>query len=120
MCWARKTRQPSRGPKQTSPRASSRPRRRSSSTGWVVPRRGSSLPPPKDSMPIYVVGVNFKEYKAMDTVVSIASCTTQCSTQFTMVVHEKFGMMGGLMTMMHAMTATQHCTATCAVRPKLP
>merc|ERR1711972_621541 len=63
--------------------------------------------PPKDSVPIYVVGVNHKEYKATDTVVSNASCTTNCLAPLTKVVHEKFGIVEGLMTTVHAMTATQ-------------
>merc|ERR1711862_771258 len=63
--------------------------------------------PPKDSVPIYVVGVNHEEYKASDTVVSNASCTTNCLAPLTKVVHEKFGIVEGLMTTVHAMTATQ-------------
>merc|ERR1711976_786437 len=63
--------------------------------------------PPKDSVPIYVVGVNHKEYKPTDTVVSNASCTTNCLAPLTKVVHDKFGIVEGLMTTVHAMTATQ-------------
>merc|ERR1712007_42417 len=63
--------------------------------------------PPKDAVPIYVVGVNHKEYKTTDTVVSNASCTTNCLAPLTKVVHEKFGIVEGLMTTVHAMTATQ-------------
>jgi glyceraldehyde 3-phosphate dehydrogenase len=63
--------------------------------------------PPKDSVPIYVVGVNHHEYKTTDTVVSNASCTTNCLAPLTKVVHEKFGIVEGLMTTVHAMTATQ-------------
>merc|ERR1739846_115782 len=63
--------------------------------------------PPKDSVPIYVMGVNHKDYKASDTVVSNASCTTNCLAPLTKVVHEKFGIVEGLMTTVHAMTATQ-------------
>merc|ERR1712060_137139 len=63
--------------------------------------------PPKDAVPIYVVGVNHKEYKASDTVVSNASCTTNCLAPLTKVIHEKFGIVEGLMTTVHAMTATQ-------------
>merc|ERR1712066_205628 len=65
------------------------------------------LAPPKDAVPIYVMGVNHKEYKASDTVVSNASCTTNCLAPLTKVVHEKFGIVEGLMTTVHAMTATQ-------------
>merc|ERR1711994_984428 len=63
--------------------------------------------PPKDSVPIYVVGVNHKDYQASDTVVSNASLTTNCLAPLTKVVHEKFGIVEGLMTTVHAMTATQ-------------
>merc|ERR1712117_408768 len=63
--------------------------------------------PPKDAVPIYVVGVDHKDYKASDTVVSNASCTTNCLAPLTKVVHEKFGITEGLMTTVHAMTATQ-------------
>merc|ERR1712241_628339 len=63
--------------------------------------------PPKDAVPIYVVGVNHKDYKTSDTVVSNASCTTNCLAPLTKVVHEKFGITEGLMTTVHAMTATQ-------------
>merc|ERR1711972_534048 len=63
--------------------------------------------PPKDSVPIYVVGVNHKEYKTTDTVVSNASCTTNCLAPLTKVVDQKFGIVEGLMTTVHAMTATQ-------------
>jgi len=63
--------------------------------------------PPKDSVPIYVMGVNHLDYKATDKVVSNASCTTNCLAPLTKVVHEKFGIVEGLMTTVHAMTATQ-------------
>merc|ERR1711912_223216 len=61
----------------------------------------------KDAVPIYVVGVNHTDYKTSDTVVSNASCTTNCLAPLTKVVHEKFGIVEGLMTTVHAMTATQ-------------
>merc|ERR1712031_64676 len=63
--------------------------------------------PPKDSVPIYVVGVNHTEYKTSDTVVSNASCTTNCLAPLTKVIHENYGIVEGLMTTVHAMTATQ-------------
>jgi len=63
--------------------------------------------PPKDAVPIYVIGVNHKDYKASDTVVSNASCTTNCLAPLTKVLHDKFGIVEGLMTTVHAMTATQ-------------
>merc|ERR1712216_796604 len=63
--------------------------------------------PPKDSVPIYVVGVNHTDYNPSDTVVSNASCTTNCLAPLTKVVNENFGIKEGLMTTVHAMTATQ-------------
>merc|ERR1712217_511651 len=63
--------------------------------------------PPKDAVPIYVIGVNHTEYKTTDTVVSNASCTTNCLAPLTKVVHEKFNLIEGLMTTVHATTATQ-------------
>jgi len=63
--------------------------------------------PPKDDVPIYVMGVNHTKYQASDTVVSNASCTTNCLAPLTKVIHEKFGIVEGLMTTVHAMTATQ-------------
>jgi glyceraldehyde 3-phosphate dehydrogenase len=64
--------------------------------------------PPKDNVPIYVVGVNHTEFnKDTDTVVSNASCTTNCLAPLAKVIHENFGIKEGLMTTVHAMTATQ-------------
>jgi glyceraldehyde 3-phosphate dehydrogenase len=63
--------------------------------------------PPKDAVPIYVMGVNHKDYKKTDTVVSNASCTTNCLAPIAKVVNDKFTIVEGLMTTVHAMTATQ-------------
>merc|ERR1712039_675139 len=63
--------------------------------------------PPKDAVPIYVMGVNHTEYKTTDTVVSNASCTTNCLAPLAKVVDQKFGIVEGLMTTVHATTATQ-------------
>merc|ERR1711953_760828 len=63
--------------------------------------------PPKDAVPIYVVGVNHTEYKSSDTVVSNASCTTNCLAPLAKVINDKFTIVEGLMTTVHATTATQ-------------
>merc|ERR1712154_679795 len=63
--------------------------------------------PPKDAVPIYVMGVNHKDYKASDTVVSNASCTTNCLAPLTKVINDNYGLIEGLMTTVHATTATQ-------------
>jgi glyceraldehyde 3-phosphate dehydrogenase len=64
--------------------------------------------PPKDAVPIYVVGVNHEKYnKETDTVVSNASCTTNCLAPIAKVLNDNFGIKEGLMTTVHAMTATQ-------------
>lgn len=60
-----------------------------------------------DQVPTLVMGVNHKAFKKSDTVVSNASCTTNCLAPLAKVVHEKFGIVEGLMTTVHAVTATQ-------------
>lgn len=62
--------------------------------------------PPKDDTPMFVMGVNNKEY-AGQPIVSNASCTTNCLAPLTKVIHDNFGMVEGLMTTVHAATATQ-------------
>lgn len=63
--------------------------------------------PPKDDVPMFVMGVNEEKYTKDLQVVSNASCTTNCLAPLTKVVHEKFGIIEGLMTTVHAMTANQ-------------
>merc|ERR1712076_212218 len=62
---------------------------------------------PSADAPMFVCGVNEDEYKTSDTVVSNASCTTNCLAPLTKVVNDKFGLVEGLMTTVHATTATQ-------------
>ena len=62
--------------------------------------------PSKDSTPKFVRGVNFDAYKGQD-IVSNASCTTNCLAPLAKVINDKFGIKDGLMTTVHATTATQ-------------
>lgn len=63
--------------------------------------------PSKDDTPMFVMGVNNKEYKNDMTFVSNASCTTNCLAPIAKVLHDNFGIVDGLMTTVHATTATQ-------------
>ena len=62
--------------------------------------------PSKDDTPIFVMGVNHSTYAGQD-IVSNASCTTNCLAPMAKVVHDNFGIVNGLMTTVHATTATQ-------------
>jgi len=62
--------------------------------------------PSKDDTPMFVYGVNCKSY-AGQTIISNASCTTNCLAPVAKVLDEKFGIVKGLMTTVHAATATQ-------------
>jgi len=62
---------------------------------------------PSNDAPMFVMGVNQNTYKSSMNVVSNASCTTNCLAPLAKVIHEKYGMTGGLMTTVHAVTATQ-------------
>ena len=63
--------------------------------------------PAKDDTPTFVMGVNHKELKAEYNIVSNASCTTNCLAPIAKVLNDKFGILEGLMTTIHAVTATQ-------------
>ncbi|MFN0065833.1 MAG: type I glyceraldehyde-3-phosphate dehydrogenase [Chlamydiales bacterium] len=64
--------------------------------------------PAKDGVPTFVLGVNHHEYNpAKDTILSNASCTTNCLAPITKVLLDNFGIEEGLMTTVHALTATQ-------------
>lgn len=61
-----------------------------------------------DKVPTFVVGVNHQDFDpAKDVIVSNASCTTNCLAPVAKVLHDNFGIAEGLMTTVHAMTATQ-------------
>ncbi|MFT6087518.1 MAG: glyceraldehyde 3-phosphate dehydrogenase [Glaciecola sp.] len=62
--------------------------------------------PSKDNTPMFVMGVNHAKY-AGETIVSNASCTTNCLAPIAKVLNDAFGIKDGLMTTVHATTATQ-------------
>ena len=63
--------------------------------------------PSKDDTPMFVMGVNHTTYTNDMDFVSNASCTTNCLAPVTKVLHDNFGIVEGLMTTVHATTATQ-------------
>ena len=63
--------------------------------------------PAKDDTPTFVMGVNHKKLTAAHTIVSNASCTTNCLAPIAKVLNDKFGIVEGLMSTVHAVTATQ-------------
>src|SRR3546814_3977980 len=63
--------------------------------------------PSKDDTPMFVMGVNHKSYSKDMDFGSNASCTTNCLAPLAKVLHDNFGIAEGLMTTVHATTATQ-------------
>ncbi len=63
--------------------------------------------PAKDDTPTFVMGVNHKKLTSAHTIVSNASCTTNCLAPIAKVLNDKFGIVEGLMSTVHAVTATQ-------------
>lgn len=63
--------------------------------------------PAKDGIPMFVMGVNQNDYKKDMNIVSNASCTTNCLAPLAKVIDDEFGILEGLMTTVHSVTATQ-------------
>jgi glyceraldehyde 3-phosphate dehydrogenase len=63
--------------------------------------------PPKDATPMFVMGVNHTNITKNETIFSTASCTTNCLAPLVKIMHDKFKIIQGLMTTVHAATATQ-------------
>ncbi|WP_341660977.1 type I glyceraldehyde-3-phosphate dehydrogenase [Blattabacterium cuenoti] len=72
--------------------------------------------PPKDDIPMFVMGVNHKNIKKDQNIVSNASCTTNCLSPIVKVLNDNFGISEGLMTTIHASTATQKVVDSISAR----
>lgn len=89
------------------------------STGVFISQEGASkhvnagakkvliTAPGKGNVPTYVVGVNHESYKPSDTVISNASCTTNCLAPVVKVLHQEFDIIQGMMTTTHSYTGDQ-------------
>ena len=62
---------------------------------------------PSKTIPMFVMGVNHTEVKPTDTIVSNASCTTNCLAPLAKIIHDNLEIVEGLMTTVHSVTATQ-------------
>lgn len=65
------------------------------------------LSAPSKTAPMFVMGVNHKEIKNTDTIISASSCTTNCLAPMAKIIHDEYGIIEALMTTVHAATASQ-------------
>ncbi len=65
------------------------------------------LSAPSKTAPMFVMGVNHKDIKASDTIISNASCTTNCLAPMAKLINDKLGIVEALMTTIHSVTASQ-------------
>ncbi|WP_341657368.1 type I glyceraldehyde-3-phosphate dehydrogenase [Blattabacterium cuenoti] len=72
--------------------------------------------PPKDDLPMFVMGVNHEKMRKDQNIVSNASCTTNCLSPIIKVLNDNFGISEGLMTTIHASTATQKVVDSISAR----
>ncbi len=63
---------------------------------------------PSKTAPMFVMGVNHEDVKPEDTIVSNASCTTNCLAPMAKIIHDHLGIVEGLMTTIHATTSSQY------------
>jgi len=62
---------------------------------------------PSKTAPMFVMGVNHQDVKPTDTIISNASCTTNCLAPLAKILDDEYGIVEGLMTTIHSLTATQ-------------
>lgn len=82
-------------------------KRKSTGTHYGRSKKVVMSAPSKDDTPMFVMGVNEDKYTKDMTFVSNASCTTNCLAPLVKIIHDNFGVVEGLMTTVHATTATQ-------------
>eukprot|EP01039_Chlorochromonas_danica_P003090 gene3090-3378_t len=75
-----------------------------------------SAPPKDDNIPTFVLGVNESCYNSSMEIVSNASCTTNCMAPLVKLIHDNYGIEEGLMSTIHAVTATQTVVDTASKR----
>ena len=72
-----------------------------------------SAPPKDHHIPVFVLGCNTEQYVPGTTILSNASCTTNCVAPIAKILHQNFGLETGLMTTIHAVTASQRVVDVC-------